>query len=309
MMAVVKLLVLAALLMLSGCAKMTEEERAQKAQELYTSGLSAYREGDYGSASWDLEEALKFMDYLSPEQLENAKFLLGKSYYMDEEYVNAIVALEDYIFYYPKLPRTEEAYYLLVDSYIRVSPDPYRDQEYTWKAIDKAKEFLSRFPNSPFAPKVQKLIEEAYRKIARHEFLIAKFYEDYGYTYSAAIRYREVLINFPGYISEEETAYRYIRSLLMVDRQVRREKEKIGDLIEEVEERLEDARDEEEKEAIRRRLEFLRKELERWDRIREESLREALSALRKFREVYGATLYYKELERLAREKGWKSSDS
>jgi len=249
------------------------------------------------------------MDYLSPQQLENAKFLLGKSYYMDGDYVNAIVALEDYIFYYPKLPRTEEAYYLLVDSYIKVSPDPYRDQEYTWKAIDKAKEFLSRFPNSPFAPKVQKLIEEAYRKIARHELLIARFYEDYGYTYSAAVRYREVLINFPGYISEEETAYRYIRSLLLVDRQVEKEKEKIGALIEEVRERLEDAQDKEEKEAIERRLEFLKKELERWDRIREESLEEALSALIRFREVYGTTLYYKELERLVREKGWRNSDS
>jgi len=111
-----------------------------------------------------------------------------------------------------------------------VSPDPHRDQEYTWKAIDKAKEFLSRFPNSEFAPKVQKLIEKAYRKIARHELLIARFYEDYGYTYSAAIRYREVLVNFAGYIPEEETAYRYIKCLLEVDRQVEKEKEKLMNL-------------------------------------------------------------------------------
>ncbi len=308
-MKVMRLPILLVLLLLVGCAKMTEEERAEKAQELYASALSAYKEGDYGSASWDLEEALKFMDHLTPEQLENAKFLLGKSYYLDEDYVNAIVALEDYIFYYPKLPRTEEAYYLLVDSYIKVAPDPYRDQTYTWKAIDKAKEFLSRFPNSPFAPKVQELIDEAYRKIARHELFIAKFYEDYGYTYSAAVRYREVLINFPGYIPEEEVAYRYIRCLLTVDRQVEKEKEKIGDLIREVEDRLESAESDEERKAVRRRLEFLKSEIRRWERIGEESVREALDTLTRFREVYGTTLYYRELEKLAREKGWKSSDS
>jgi len=92
-MTVIRVLPLLVLLLWS-CAKMTEEERMEKAQELYSSALSAYREGDYGSASWDLEEALKFMDYLTPEQLENAKFLLGKSYYMDGDYVNAIVAFE-----------------------------------------------------------------------------------------------------------------------------------------------------------------------------------------------------------------------
>jgi len=168
--------------LLTGCAKMTEEKRARKAQELYAEAIKAYNEKEYDDAAWNFNEALKFMDYLTPKQIENAKFLLGKSYYYEEDYVNAIVALEDYIFYYPKLLRTEEAYYLLVDSYIKVSPDPYRDQEYTWKAIDKAKEFLSKFPKSRFAPKVQDLIEKAYSKIAKHEYLIAKFYEDYGYT-------------------------------------------------------------------------------------------------------------------------------
>ncbi|WP_232219452.1 outer membrane protein assembly factor BamD [Hydrogenivirga sp. 128-5-R1-1] len=293
-------------LLLSGCAKITEEERAKKAQEYYREALSAYKEKDYGDAAWNFNEALKYMDYLTPKQIENAKFLLAKSYYYDGDYVNAVVALEDYIFYYPKLRRTEEAFYLLIDSYINVSPDPYRDQEYTWKAIEKAKEFLSRFPNSTFAPKVQKLIDKAYRKIAQHELYIAKFYEDYGYTYSAALRYREVLINFPGHVSESEVAYRYIRCLLLTDRQIEIERDKISNLIDATKDKLEDAENEEERKAIKRRLEFLKSELKRWEKIGEEAKREAVEALAKYREVYGENAYYRELRKLVEGKEWKS---
>ncbi|MDQ7081783.1 MAG: outer membrane protein assembly factor BamD [Aquificota bacterium] len=294
------------LVLLSGCAKMSEAERANRAQEYYAQALRDYKEGDYGDAAWNLNEALKYMDYLTPKQIENAKFLLAKSYYLDEEYVDAVVSLEDYIFYYPKLSRTEEAYYLLVDSYVKIAPDPYRDQEYTWKAIDKAKEFLSRFPKSGFAPKVQKLITEAYKKIAKHEYYIAKFYEDYGYTYSAALRYREILINFAQYVSEPEIAYRYIRCLLLTDRQVELERDKIKNLIEETEDRLSSAEDEEEKKAIKNRLSFLRGELKRWEEIGKRAQEEAMEAITKYKEVYGHTKYYRELEKILKEKGWKS---
>ncbi len=294
------------LFLVSGCAKMTEQERAQKAREYYGKALTSYREKDYGDAVSNFKEALKYMDYLTPEQIENAKFLLAKSYYYDEDYVNAIVSLEDYIFYYPKLRRTEEAYYLLVDSYIKVSPDPYRDQEYTWKAIEKAKEFLSKFPKSSFAQKVQNLIDRAYRKIAQHELYIARFYEDYGYTYSAALRYREILINFPGYVPEARVAYRYIRCLLLVDKQVDIERDKLEDLIEETRDSLEEAQSEEERRAVKKRLSFLKGELKRWQDIKRKALKEAQEALRKYREVYGETLYYGKLKRLLKEKGWKS---
>lgn len=293
------------LLLLTACAKLSEEDRAKKAQEYYRSALQNYKEGDFGDAASDFEMALKFMDHLSSNQIRKAKFLLAKSYYKDGDYVNAIVAFEDFIFYYPKMVETEEAFYLLVDSYIRVSPDPYRDQTYTWKAIDKAKEFLSRFPGSHYAQRIPDLIDEAYRKIARHEYYIARFYEDYGYTYSAAVRYKEILINFPKYIIEEEVAYRYIKSLLTVDSQVEIETAKIQKLLKETRKKLEGATPAE-KVIIERRIKFLEGEIERWLRIKQEALKEAREAVSKYKEVYGMTKYYKELEELIKEKGWKS---
>lgn len=291
--------------LLGGCAKMTEEERAKKAQDYYAKAVKAFNEKDYGDATRSFNEALKFMDYLTPQQVENAKFLLGKSYYLEGDYVNAVVALEDYIFYYPKLPRTEEAYYMLVESYMKVSPDPYRDQEYTWKAIEKANGFLSMFPNSTFASKVQELINGAYAKIAKHELLIAEFYEKYGYTYSAAIRYRDVLVNFSNYVPEEEVAFRYIRCLLLTDVQVELEKGKIGKLLTEAKKSLENLKGEERSYA-ERRVRFLEGEMERWDQIMKRAREEAIEALRRYREAYGETLHYRKLEELLKIREWKS---
>ncbi len=292
--------------LLLGCALMTEEKRAKKAQELYAQALRDFNQKDYGDAARLFNEALKFIDYLSPKQVENARFLLGKSYYLDKDYVDAIVALEDYVFYYPKLTRTQEAYYMLIDSYIKIAPDPYRDQEYTWKAIDRARDFLSMFPGTPFASKVQRLIEEAYRKIARHELYIARFYEDYGYPYSASVRYRELLLNFSSYISEQEVAYRYIRSLLNADLQAERQKERFLSMKRELEERLKEASEEDVKRAIRKRIEFFEREIKRWEDIVRSSREKAIEAMRKYREVYGENRYYKELEELLRKKNGKA---
>ena len=300
------LALLLSFLFVIGCAKMTEEKRMRLAKENYREALQEFKEEDYGDAAFKFNEALKFMDYLTPEQLENARFLLAKSYFLDEEYVDAIIALEDYIFYYPKLPRTEEAFYMLVESYLNVAPDPYRDQEYTWKAIEKAKEFLTRFPNSSYVPKVRRLIEEAYKKIAKHELYIAQFYEDYGYYYAAARRYQEVLINFAPYISEVEVAYRYIVALLNTDKQVKMEKEKIKDLLEEHREKLKEAKTTEEKRAIMKRIKFLEGEIKRWEEIGKMAKKEALEAINRFREAYPSTKYYLLLQRELKKKGWKS---
>ena len=294
------------ILLLFSCAKVTEEERAKRAQEHYKEGMAKFKEEDYGDAAWEFNEALKYMDYLTPKQVERARFYLAKSYYLDEEYVDAIIALEDYIFYYPNLRSTEEAFYMLVDSYIKVSPDPYRDQEYTWKAIQKAKEFLARFPHSPYAKKVKDLIEKAYRKIAKHHLLIAKFYEDYGYPYSASLRYKDVLINFADYINEREVVYRYIKNLLNTDKQAKRQKETLSDMIENLQKKLSEAKTEEERKAIKRRINFLRGEIRRWEEIVQRSIKEGREAINKYAEVYGKDKRYEKLLKILREKYGKA---
>ncbi len=294
------------LLVLSSCAKLSEEERAEKAQAYFRSAMANFKEKDYGDAAFDFEESLRYMDHLTREQIETAKYMIALSYYYDEDYVNAIVYLEDFIFYYPRHPKTEEAYYYLIDSYINVAPDPYRDQTYTWKAIKKAKEFLSKYGETKFRKKVNALIEKAYRKIAKHDYLIARFYEDYGYTYSAAVRYRELMLNYPQYIDQEEVAFRYLSSLLRIEEQSGREQEKISALLKEAREKLSSVKDPEEKRFILKRIKFLESEIKRWEKIKDDALKEAKESMEKFKEVYKNSRFLQQLEELSSKITWKN---
>ncbi|GAB6065054.1 outer membrane protein assembly factor BamD [Aquifex pyrophilus] len=298
-------LILFGLLLISlACAPKSEERRRGYALEFYRKGLKEYRKGDYGDAKKAFENALNYLEHLSPEQIKKAKYLLVKSAFKDKDYIDAAVYAEDFLSNYPGSPEAEEVFYILVESLVKVAPDPYRDQSYTIKAIQKAKEFLSRYPESRFRTKVEEVLEEANRKLAYHEYYIAEFYEEYGYPYNAALRYREVLINFPTYFSEERLAYKYIKNLIMTPEQAKREKEKILELIKEARESLEEVKNPEEVKAIRNRIRFLKGEIERWNEIEKRAREETKKALKSYKEVYGENYYYRKLLKLIEK--WKS---
>ncbi len=294
-------LLIVILIFLTGCAKMTEEKRAKLAVESYSQGMAAYARRDYKEAISKLSEALKYLENLTPEQIKSAKYTIGESYYLRKDYINAIVYLEDFLFYYPESPEAEKAYFMVVESYMKVAPDAYRDQSYTLRAIDKAKEFLSKYPNSPYSDKVIELIDNAQNKIAKHEYLIGRFYEDFGYYYSASLRYRNLLANFPEQVPEAEVLYRYIKSLLLVKEQAKRQEAKYKKWIEEAQKELRSAKSEEDKRAIQNRINFLRSEIERWKNLAETSHQEGLKQMETYKEVYGENAYYRELKKYARQ--------
>ena len=286
------------------CAPKSEERRREYAKEYYRKGIKAFGERDYGDAKKNFELALEYIEHLTPEQIKKVKYFLVKSSFLDKEYVDAVVYAEDFLSNYPGSKEAEEVHYILVESLVKVAPDPYRDQTYTVQAIERAKEFLSKYPASKYASKVEEAIREAYKKLAYHEYYIAKFYEEYGYPYNAAIRYREVLINFPDFFSEEKITYKYIKNLILTPKQVKREIEKIKPLLEEARKRLRETKDEEERKAIMNRIKFLKSEMDRWKKIEKEALKEAERALKVYKKLYGENVYYRELIKLFEK--WKS---
>ncbi len=286
--------------LLFSCAKVTDEKREKLAMELYSEGMSAYGDRDYGKAVQKLKEALKYLENLTPAQIREIKLAIGESYYFDKDYINAVVYFEDFLFNYPEAPESERVQYLLINSYMKVAPDAYRDQTYTYRAIEKAKEFLNRYPNSAYTDKVLEVLQEAEKRLSEHEYLVGRFYEDYGYYYSASLRYRELLINYPEQVSQAEVFYRYIKSLLLVDRQAEKRKRIYKGWIEEARKGLESAKDEEEKGAIQKRIAFLEEQVKRWDELAKNSKEEGLRLMEKYKETFGENAYYRELERLAK---------
>ncbi|MFN7064877.1 MAG: outer membrane protein assembly factor BamD [Aquificaceae bacterium] len=288
------------LIFLVGCAKITEEKREKLALEAYSQGMSAYARKDYKEAISRLSEALKYIENLSPQEIRYAKYTIAESYYLRKDYINAVVHLEDFLFYYPESQEAEKAYFMLVDGYMKVAPDAYRDQSYTLKAIDRSKDFLTRYPNSPYADRVVELIDGARTKLARHDYLVGRFYEDFGYHYSASLRYKSLLTNYPEQISEVEVFYRYIKSLLLVRKQAKKQEDKYKKWIEEAEKEKKSAKLEEDKGAIQNRIDFLKAEIERWKNLAEESYQEGLKLMEVYRETYSENNYYRLLKEYAK---------
>jgi len=288
------------LLLVFSCAKVTEEKRAQLAVESYTEGMRAFANRDYKKATEKLKESLKYIENLTPSQIKEIKMVLGESYYLSKNYINAIVYLEDFLFNYSEARESEKVYYLLIDSYMKVAPDAYRDQSYTYIAIEKAKDFLNKYPESPYKDKVLEIIEKAEKKLADHEYLIGKFYEDYGFYYSASLRYRDLLINYPEQISQADVLYRYIKSLLLVERQAEKRKKAYKSWLEEAKKSLKEAKTDEDKKAVEKRIAFLEEQINRWNGLAKSSKEEGIRLMQRYKELYGENNYYRELEKLTK---------
>ncbi|WP_448587866.1 outer membrane protein assembly factor BamD [Thermocrinis sp.] len=288
------------LFLLFSCAKITEEKRAQLAVESYTEGMRAFANRDYKRAKEKLKDSLKYIENLTPSQIKEAKMVLAESYYLDKDYVNAVVYLEDFLFNYPEARESEKVYYLLIDSYMKVAPDAHRDQSYTYVAIDRAKDFLNKYSESAYKDRVLEILDKAEKKLASYEYLVGRFYEDYGFYYSASLRYRDLLINYPEQVSQAEVFYRYIKSLLLVEKQAEKRKRVYRNWIEEAKKSLKEAKTEEDKQAVEKRIAFFDQQIKRWDILAKESKEEGLRLMQRYKELYGENTYYKELERLTK---------
>ncbi len=286
--------------MVNSCAKVTQKEREKRAIKGYIKGSEAFTNGDYSAAEENLSRALKYLENLTPEQIERARFMLAKSYYLDHDYTNAIIYLESFLYYYPNSPEAPQATYMLIKSYYNIAPDAYRDQSYTYKAIELAKEFLSKYPDNPYDSEVRELIDKARQKIAKHDELIAKFYEDYGFYYPAAERYKDMLINDTQYISKTKTYYRLIKNLLLVPKQAKRYEDKYKDMLKKDEDKLRHAKAED-KPYIEKRIKFWKLQIKRWQDLAEKSRKEGLDYFEKYKKMFGQTPYVTKLEKLVKE--------
>ena len=289
-----------ALILTASCGKLSEKEKAQRAQKYYAKALKLYRKGDYGGAAEYFREAEAGMAYLTPQQIRDLKYKLALSLYKDEKYEDAILELEDYITYYPTAPNIEEAYLYLINAYLKISPDPWRDQSYTQKAIEVAEEFIQKFPNSKYVPQVEELLSLAREKLVKHHYLIAKFYEEYGYYYPAAVRFEYLLLNYPNDINTQEVLFHYIKNLLLIPNYAAKKIAYYRKKYKELKEKIE-KREVLDPKAARKRLAFYKEQRERWEKIASQAVKKAEQNLKIYKEKFGEDKNYKILLKIKKE--------
>jgi len=181
----------------------------------YYVGEKMYDAGKYNKALRLFEQIAP--GYRGKPQAEKLFYMQAKASYEMKQYGMSAYLFERFIANYSRSEKVEEAWLLSGKSYAQESPKYSKDQEDTYKAIDKLQEFINIYPDSEYAEEANKIIIELNHKIEKKYFEIAKQYNTIaGFTrdYRAAIvALDNFLIDYPGTIYTEDALYYKFDSL------------------------------------------------------------------------------------------------
>ncbi len=129
--------------------------------------------------------------------MDTVLYFLGKSFLGSRQSSSARMEFEVLIQDFPKSPFYEEAHFLIGVCSLEEAHIYERDQVETKQAIREFNEFLETFPKSTFADSAKEYRQRCIDKLAKKEFMNARFYEKVDQYEAAITYYKLILENFP----------------------------------------------------------------------------------------------------------------
>ncbi|MDR1792422.1 MAG: outer membrane protein assembly factor BamD [Bacteroidales bacterium] len=176
----------------------------------YEAAKNYYAKGSYLTASQLFEELYPL--YLSLPEGDTILFLYADSYLKNNDYLMAAFHFRDYVRRYPQSERAEEARFLAAKAYYLNTPAYNLDQSDSHIAMEELEIFTNAYPQSPFVPQCNAMMDTLYNKLAHKDFNIAKMYHRTGNYESAAIAFENILRDFPGSNYIEETFFYLVKN-------------------------------------------------------------------------------------------------
>jgi len=188
-------LLLAAVLLVSGCASVKTTEAMRAPKELYDKGVKEYMQGRYEDAETTLR-ALMEQSPLSPYALR-AELILGDVSYASGKFDEAAAYYTNFTAMHPGHARAAYALFQKGMSHFKDILSIDRDQTSTRKALFAFEDLRDAYPDSPYSKRAVELISFLRRRLAERELYIARFYFK-GKKYKGALRrLREILEEYP----------------------------------------------------------------------------------------------------------------
>ena len=206
--------VLAAFLgVLAGCSVVEEEKQVyleRSMDRIYNNALDLLKAREYKAAAAEFDEVERQHPYSS--WATKAQLMSAYSWYQDDSYDSAIVALDRFIQLHPSNPDVPYAYYLKALCYYEQISDITRDQRMTELAMQTLDELTKRFPSSKYAKDAKLKMDLTRDHLAGKEMEIGRYYLKQGHHLAAINRFKSVIDNFQSTTHVPEALHRLAES-------------------------------------------------------------------------------------------------
>jgi outer membrane protein assembly factor BamD len=166
------------------------------AEALYEEGTRFYAEKRYLRAI-DTLTKLKTDHPFSP-QLTDAELKIADSYYLNQQYPEAINAFKEFHSMHPTNENIAFVVYRLGQAHLDQFTSIERDQKNTELAKGYFENVITNYPKSPYASAAREQLAKSVGYLAEHEFNVASFYFQQEKYPAARERFEEIVRKYPG---------------------------------------------------------------------------------------------------------------
>ena len=146
---------------------------------------------------------------------------VADTYYEQGDAVNLVEAQYKYRDFINRYPTSDQADYatlrIAMCSYKQMEK-PDRDQQKTREALEKFNDVLRAYPNSPLKAEAEARRQEVLDRLARHEYIIARFYMKRGSWTAATQRLNYLIDEYPSFVQRDAVFYDLGHSLSKLGR-------------------------------------------------------------------------------------------
>jgi outer membrane protein assembly factor BamD len=195
------------------------------AQRNYEKGLKQLEKKDWIAASkyfGFIKSRFPYSKYATLAELRLADAEFGA-----EQFLEAIDSYRLFMKFHPTHEmvangyvsfRIGEAYFKQLPGDFWLFPPSYeKDQSATEDAANELKSFLDKFPDSPYRERAKSIITLVGKRLADHEWYVARYYWDRGKPMGTVLRLRRLLERYRGVGYDEEALWLLGRAYAAVD--------------------------------------------------------------------------------------------
>lgn len=203
-----------ALVGLAACSSNDEEDTyiARDVEVIYNLAQDNLERGRYRFAAAAFDEVERQHPY--SVWARRAQLMAAYSFYMSNEYDDAILAAERFLQLHPGNSSAPYAYYLIALSHYEQISDVGRDQEKTEQAESALIEVIRRFPDSEYAQDAQLKLNLTQDHLAGKDMEVGRFYMNRREYLAATVRFRRVIEKYQTTSHAPEALHRLVESYL-----------------------------------------------------------------------------------------------